>query len=396
MKLVEQHTIKKSDSRFKELDNICFLSKNLYNAGLYAVRQHFFESEKFLNYSELAGEFVKEKNVDYYALPTKVSQQTLKMVEQNFRSFFGLLKSKKKDEKVSIPKYLPKTDGRFPTYYTIQAISKKKFNQGVVKLSGTNVEIETNKENIKQARIIHKGSHINIEIIYEVEDTKKLPNNERYCAIDLGVNNLAAVGSNVLKPIIINGKPLKSINQYYNRRLGKLKSKIELKHGRKTSKKIKSLTRKRNDKVKDYLHKTSRYIINHLVSNQINTLVIGKNKGWKQEINIGKKNNQKFVQIPHARYIEMLKYKAEIAGINVVTQQESHTSKCSFLDNEPVKHQKKYLGRRVKRGLFKSATGRLINADLNGALNILKKAIGEFEYSIEVCSTPSVSNCKMF
>jgi len=396
MQLAEQHIIKQTDSRFEELDKICFLSKNLYNAGLYAVRQHFFETKSFLNYKVLAHNFVKSRQFDYYNLPTKVSQQTLKMIEKNFKSFFAHLKVKKKDEKVHIPHYLDKENGRFMAIYTIQSISKTLLKQGIVKLSGTNIEVKTDKTNIQQARVIHKGNHIVVEVIYNIEDVDLKENNLRYCSIDLGVNNLATIGSNVLKPIIINGKPLKSINQFYNKKYAEYKSKTKLINNEKTSKKIKSLTNSRNNKIKDYLHKSSRYIINYLVSNQINTLVIGLNKGWKQEVNIGKANNQKFVQIPHSKYIEMISYKAQLAGINVEVVNESHTSKCDFLSNEPVKHQEKYLGRRVKRGLFKSAVGRLINADLNGALNILKKAIGEFQYSIEVCSTPLVINYKTF
>ena len=140
----------------------------------------------------------------------------------------------------------------------------------------------------------------------------------------------------------------------------------------------------------DYLHKASRYIVNQLVSNNINTLIIGYNKSWKQDANIGKVNNQKFVQIPFLKFVNMLEYKCQLVGITVVRQQESYTSKCSFLDNEPIKKHKEYAGKRIKRGLFKSRNGKLINADLNGSLNILKKAVGEFQYPIEVCSTPCV------
>ena len=208
----------------------------------------------------------------------------------------------------------------------------------------------------------------------------------------IGVNNLCAIGSNVLKPIIINGKPLKSINQYYNKKLAKLKS--ELKNEKKTSKRIKSLTNKRNNKVNDYLHKSSRLIVNYLVSNNINTLVIGKNKEWKQNAKIGKRNNQNFIQIPHTRFIEMLEYKCKLEGITVIVTEESYTSKCSFMDNEPIKKHTNYVGKRVKRGLFKSSKGILINADLNGSLNILKKVVGEFQYPIEVCSTPLVLTIK--
>ena len=201
------------------------------------------------------------------------------------------------------------------------------------------------------------------------------------------------MGSNVLKPILINGKPLKSINQYYNKKLANLKSK--LRNEKKTSKRIKSLTNKRNNKVNDYLHKTSRLITNYLVSNNINTLVVGKNKEWKQDVNIGKKNNQNFVQIPHSRLIDMLLYKCKLRGINVIITEESYTSKCSFLDDEGIKKHKVYKGNRIKRGLFKSSEGVLINADVNGSLNILKKVVGKFNYNpIEVCSTPTVITVK--
>ena len=216
--------------------------------------------------------------------------------------------------------------------------------------------------------------------------------NGRYCSIDLGVNNLSTIGSNILKPIIINGKPLKSINQYYNKKLAKLKS--ELKNEKKTSRRIKSLTVKRNNKVNDYLHKASKLIVNYLVSNNISTLVIGKNKEWKQNANIGKRNNQNFIQIPHTRFIEMLTYKCKLEGIPLIIKEESYTSKCSFIDNEPIKKQKVYIGKRIKRGLFETKEKRLINADLNGSLNILRKVVGEFQYPIEVCSTPLVLTIK--
>lgn len=388
MKLVEQHIIKKLDERYDELDNLLFLSKNLYNAGLYAVRQHYFNTKKFLNYINLQKQFQIEKNIDYYALPTKVGQQTLKLVEQNFKSFFGSLKNK--TNKPRIPKYLDKTNGRSPLIYTIQAISFKQ--KGYIKLSNTNCYIKTDKQNIKQVRITKHNKNIFIEVIYEIQDVVTKENNNRYCSIDLGINNLATIGSNVIKPIILNGKPLKSINQYYNKKLAKLRSK--LKNNKKTSNKITRLTNKRNNKIKDYLHKSSRYIVNYLVSNNINTLVIGKNKNWKQDINIGKVNNQKFVLIPHLKFIQMLEYKCKQQGINVIITEESYTSKCSFMDNENICKHEEYCGKRTKRGLFKTKNNLFINADLNGSLNILKKVVGEYQYPIEVCSTPMVITIK--
>ena len=393
MTLVEQHIIKKSDSRFEELDNLLFLSKNLYNAGLYITRQYYFENKKFLNYQSLASIMVKEDNIDYRRLPAKVSQQTLKLIEQNFKSFFKHLKVKKKDEVIKIPNYLKKDTGRFVVTYTSQAISNKAIKSGILKLSKVESTFKTEKTDIQQVRIISKNNHIVVEVIYNVKNVEPLADNERYASIDLGLNNLGTVTSNVIKPFIINGKPLKSINQFYNKRVSNLKSK--LKDGKKTSRRIKSLTDKRNNKIKDYLHKASTLLVNQLVSNDLNTLIIGNNKSWKQDINIGKRNNQNFVQIPHSTFIKMLEYKCKLRGINVLITEESYTSKCSFLDNEDIKKQKEYKGSRIKRGLFKSSKGILINADVNGSLNILKKVVGNFKYNpIEVCSTPAVITVK--
>ena len=393
MTLVEQHIIKKSDSRFEELDNLLFLSKNLYNAGLYITRQYYFEHKKFLNYQSLASIMVKEDNIDYRRLPAKVSQQTLKLIEQNFKSFFKHLKVKKKDEVIKIPNYLKKDTGRFVVTYTSQAISNKAIKSGILKLSKVESTFKTEKTDIQQVRIISKNNHIVVEVIYNVKNVEPLADNERYASIDLGLNNLGTVTSNVIKPFIINGKPLKSINQFYNKRVSNLKSK--LKDGKKTSRRIKSLTDKRNNKIKDYLHKASTLLVNQLVSNDLNTLIIGNNKSWKQDINIGKRNNQNFVQIPHSTFIKMLEYKCKLRGINVLITEESYTSKCSFLDNEDIKKQKEYKGSRIKRGLFKSSKGILINADVNGSLNILKKVVGKFNYNpIEVCSTPAVITVK--
>jgi putative transposase len=394
MRLVEQHIIKESDNRYKELAEHLHLSKNLYNAGLYAVRQHFFQTSEFLNYESLYRQFVDSKNVDYYALPTKVSQQTLKMVEQNFKSFFGLLKLKDgKARPKRIPKYLDK-EGKFQLIYTVQAISKVELRKGFIKLSGTNVRIETTHRNIQQVRVIPKGNHICVEVIYQTQEPATKENNGRYASIDLGLNNLACLTSNAIKPIIINGKPLKSVNQFFNKRKAELQSK--LKHNRKTSHRIKAITHKRNCKIKDYLHKTSRKIINHLVTNDIPTLVIGKNDGWKQEINIGSRNNQNFVNIPHSQLVQMLEYKAKMEGINVILQEESYTSKSSFLDNEPIQKHSNYSGKRITRGLFRTLTGKVINADANGSLNILRKAVPNiiFDNGIEVSSAPLVLTIK--
>lgn len=391
---VEKHIINNTHKFYEEMDKVSFLSKNLYNSTLYSIRQHFFDNKEFISYSKLNKIFGDSNQVDYRALPSKVSQQTMKMVEQNFKSFFKLLKMKSNsnfDKKISIPKYLDKLNGRYLVIYTNQAISKTALKRGYINPSGTNIYIKTKCKDVQQVRIVPRPNYYVVEVVYTIDDIETKQCNGRYASIDLGINNLATVGSNVIKPIILNGKPIKSINQFYNKRKAKLVSILETNSktkGKYVSKKIIKLTNKRNNKINDYLHKASRYLVNHLVENNINTLIIGKNINWKQDINIGKVNNQKFVSIPFNKFIDMIIYKCNEVGINIILTEESYTSKCSFFDNEKLGKSDNYLGKRTKRGLFVSKNKRIINADLNGSLNILRKVVGDFQYSIEVCSTP--------
>ena len=399
--LVEQTKINRKNSLFCDLDHLCFLSKNLYNATLYRVRQFFFETKGFLSYASVNKQMISEKNPDYYALNTKVSQQTQKLVDQNYRSFFGSLKSKqKKKDEVKMPKYLKK-DGRQVVMFTKQAIST--VVKGHVKLGGTNILIPTKQTDIQFVRLVPHDSYITVEVGYRKE-TPEYVDNDRYAAIDLGIANLATLTFFDDKPIIFNGKPIKSVNQYYNKKLAELKSKqSKSKSTYRNTNRINALTSKRYNKIKDYMHKTSREIVNQLVSHNVTNLIIGYNKGWKQDTNLGKVNNQKFVQIPFLMFINMLMYKCELAGIKCETIQESHTSKCSFLDHEEICHHDKYLGRRIHRGLFKSATGQVINADVNGSLNIMRRYLKVAKnidiYKsinlVEVCSTPTVFTVKL-
>ena len=386
MYLVERHIIKNN----KELDKLCFNSKNLYNKALYLVRQHYFKTKGYLNWIKVNRLMVDSKDVDYYALPCKVSNQTLRLLDSNFKSFFALLKKKlngKYDKPIKIPRYLEK-DGRYITIFNKQSVSKVYLRKGIIKLSKLSIEIPTKvtESNLVEVRVLPRNNHHVVEIIYKVEQKEPKSDNGRYASIDLGLDNLATVSSNVVKPFIINGRPLKSINQYYNKEKARLQS--HLKGNKKTSKRINSITNKRNNKVKDYLHKSSRKIVNFLVSNNISTLIIGYNEEWKQNINLGRTNNQAFTNIPFYTFIKQLEYKCKLEGINVILTEESYTSKCSFLDNESIEEHENYLGKRIKRGLFRSAKGKLINADLNGSLNILKKVVGDFSYPIEACSTP--------
>ena len=395
MQLVEQHIIKKSNHLYKELDKMCLLSKNLYNQSLYRVRQYYFENKKYLTYANNVNSLTQEQQIDYISLPRKVSQWVCKQVDNNFKSFFTSLKSKNVNHKVRMPQYLDK-NGRNILTFTNQAISQKELKKGYLKLSGCENKIKVLHNNIQQVRIIPQANRYVVEIIYTIPDVE-YKTNTNYVGIDLGLNNLATIGGNIITPTIINGRPLKSINQFYNKKLSKLKSRQDLyKNKTVNKKKIQTLTNKRNNKIKDYLHKASKILVNHLVSNDISTIVIGHNKEWKQDINIGKQNNQKFVQIPFNTFIHMITYKAQMQGIKVIQREESYTSKCSFMDNEDICKHEKYKGNRIKRGLYKAQTGRLINADLNGELNILRKEIPNAfgGYGIEVCSTPIVLTIK--
>jgi len=388
MQLVERHIIKQNHKFYDEIDKLCFLSKNLYNKANYIIRQEFIKTSKekeegiiehanWIDYYQLQKSLQDNKDFDYNQLPTKVSQHVLKSLDKNWKSFFKSIRDWKKNQqkyngKPSLPKYKHKTNGRYLLIYTIQAISKNELKNNIVHLSKTNIKIKTKQKDICQVRIIPKIKHYIIEIIYkkEVNDLKLNKNN--IAGIDLGVNNLCAITSNQnnVKPLLINGRPLKSINQYYNKKKAKLQSYV----GDKSSNRLIKLTNKRNRKVDNYLHNTSRMIINYLIKNDIGTLIIGKNKLWKTDSNMSKMNNQKFVNIPHARLINMIEYKANLVGINIVLTEESYTSKCSFIDFEEMCHHDKYLGRRKHRGLFLTKDKIKINADCNGSGNIIRKA----------------------
>lgn len=372
MYLVEKHIINKTHPFYEECDELCFQSKNIYNQGLYNVRQFYFENKKYLNYN--SNYHVTKDQDCYNYLPTKVFCQTLKMVDKNFKSFFSLLGNT--SVKNRIPNYLDKENGRYVTIFPKQALSLKEFKKsGRVHLSKTNIFIITKVRDfnkIKEVRIIPKIGYYTIEVVYlVVEKTHK--NGGVVSSIDLGLNNLATVTfNNGEQPLLLNGRPIKSINQYYNKKKSHFQSKLNNRH---TSKNIQKLTNKRNNKVDDYLHKASRMLVNQLVYKNVSTLIIGKNTSMKQDINIGKKNNQNFVQLPIFKFANMLKYKCELEGISVIFNEESYTSKCSFFDNEDICKHDTYMGKRIKRGLFKTKGGRLINADVNGSYNIMKKAI---------------------
>ena len=384
--------VKKGSPYYQEIDTICFKSKNLFNATLYEERKSYFDTGKFKYYNKVNKDFAKKNQSDYRALPAKVSQHIQMKVDQAIKSFQSLKKSKKINFIPKIPNYLKK-DGRFVIEYEKDALSFQK--EGFIKLSKTNIYIpipsklkikgkgKDLKKVFRVVRLVPKTGYYLIEILYKKsipeKRKKNLTHKTRFASIDLGVNNLATVTSNIFQPLIINGRPIKSINQYYNKH--RKKKQQLLPTNQYTSKKIQQLGYKREMKLNDYLHKSAKFLVNYLVSQTIDVLVIGTNKGWKQNINISKRNNQNFVNIPFYKFKQILTYLCKENGIEVHEQEESYTSKASFLDgdfiptfNENRKNEKhSFSGRRVTRGLYQTKNKKTINADVNGSLNILKK-----------------------
>jgi len=397
-------------------------AKSLYNAALWYYRQaldehHLAEKEgrdplvEYPDYYKMERKFRDERQINYFDLPQKVSQQVLRDVQSDWSSYVAHVVRNKaypegspeRKEKINPPRY-KKKEGYARLRYTIQAISFKRY-PGKACPSGIDVGLDIpsfiNPYRIQQLVIEPDGAdYIRVTFIYKVDMTEMLTDNGRIMGIDLGVNNLATCGTNVGPGIIINGRPLKSINQYFNKKLAKMKSdndalldkelkrKVETQRHHMT-RNIERLFRKRKYKIKDYLHNASCRIFEYAAANGITTIVVGKNAGWKRECSMGTQNNQNFVQIPHARFIDILAYKARARGIAFITVEESYTSKCSFIDGEDMCHHDRYLGRRIKRGLFRSKEGILINADLNGALNIIRKAVpNAFAEGIEAVVVP--------
>ena len=383
MKLVERHIIKKTHQFYQQIDELCWRSKNLYNYANYLVRQSFIWEGNYLDNTKIYHQVKQHES--YKALPSKVSNQVLIVLHHNWKSFLHATEAYYQDPSLflgrpKLPKYKDKTQGRNILIYELGAISKPALRKGIIKLSQTNIQFPTSASNIKQVRIVPRCGQYVIEVVYEREAKPQQLNPNQVAGIDIGLDNLAALTANLpgFKPVLINGKPLKSINRHYNKVKAKLQS--QLGENAHTSHRINALTCKRNNQIDNYLHNASRWIINYLVKAGIGTLVIGKNEQWKQEINLGKTTNQNFVSIPHARFIEQLKYKAELVGITVLINEESYTSAASFLDLDPIPVYKKgetynFSGKRIQRAWYKSQDGRLIHADVNASLNIARKVV---------------------
>ena len=361
----------------KEAERLCHLAKNLYNVANYEMRQSFIAGNRKGNYT-ISKEFAKNNQPDYRALPAHCSQQTINLLENNWKSFFASCKEYKKNPskfkgRPRLPKYKDKS-GCSILVFPSQALGTKLTESGYIKFPKSvslKIKSTVSLEKIQQVRIVPEATCFKCEIVYEkeVKNDESLKT-ENKASVDLGVNNLVTMYSNVDgKSFIINGKPLKSVNQFYNKKLAVLKSYVE----DSSSKRIKNFTKKRNNKVKDFIHKTTKTVVDICLKNKIGHLIVGHNKEWKKEIDIGSINNQKFVCIPFSMLQSQLKYKCEEVGIVYEETEESYTSKCDHFANETMEHHNKYKGKRVYRGLFKSSTGKILNADVNGAIGIMRK-----------------------
>ena len=325
-----------------------------------------------------------EGEINYKLLKAQVSQQILKVLDRNVKAYCKAIKDfKEQPSKYKAMPQLPsfrKRGSLFNLYYTNQSAIIK---NGKIRLA-KDLEIlipqwdkyKERIQNFQQVRILPSGKKLKVEIVYRQEVKDADLDKSKYASIDLGIDNLATMVTDK-GSFLYSGKFLKSYNGKFNRQLAKLQS-IKDKQGiKKVTKRMQNLYEKRDRYFEDAFHKYSRMIVNHLIENRIGNLVVGYNTGWKQSVNIGKRNNQKFVQIPFARLASYLKYKCRMAGIRFVENEESYTSKCDALAKEEIGKHESYLGKRVKRGLFRSSTGRYINADVNGAVNILRKVVGD-------------------
>lgn len=394
MKLVEQHIIKSTSPYFRELCDMCVNSTNLYNYANFCIRQHYFNrkgqryeedifsdiDKDYLDYFDINRKFSKIDQVDYRSLPTNVAQETLKLLHQNWMSFFSLLKKKKAG------KYKNKVD--IPHYKKKQSRSLIIFNMAITSHTSSAFKLPKSKtiitglmhlDRATQIRIVPRNGYLVMEVVYEKQEEEPKADNKRYLSIDLGQNNLCTCTSNVTKAFIINGRPVKSINRQYNMLKAKYQAILEKENKKKSSKMMSNLGLKRKNKLNWYFHNASKYIVEFCQANKINTIIIGKNDGWKSEINLGKKNNQNFVFIPFESLISKISYKAKLARINVAIQEESYTSQASFIDNDPIpvygSKPEGWMpsGKRKHRGLYLSKNKIQINADVNGSLNIMRK-----------------------
>jgi IS605 OrfB family transposase len=382
-----------SADEYEVLRSLSHLSKNLYNKTLYEVRQHYFDNGEYLTYYDAYDQL--KTNWNYEVLPSQVAQQTMKQVDRGFKSFFNLVEKKREnkyDADVSPPSYLPK-DGFYTLEYPSQSFQLKddhirlgiprayrdEFDCDLTEIQIPFTYDEVRDATIKRVQILPKADaqYFEYRVLYEqdVADVETIDGS--WLGIDLGVDNLSTCVDHRGHSFIVDGRHLKSQNRWFNKRIAHYQS-IKDKQGIEgMTRRIERLYQKRRYVVNDYLNKTVRTITDYCIENRIETVYVGDGKGWKQNVNLGDRTNQNFVQIPFDTLKQKLKHKLEGRGIAFELVPEAHTSKCSFYDEEPVEHHDEYAGERVERGLFEASDGTRYNADVNGAVNMARKATGK-------------------
>ena len=389
---VKQQVKHLSKEDYKSLKELCHIAKNLTNEAIYNIKQYYFTEGKFLKYEK--NYTLLKSSLNYKALNSNMAQQILKEVDGSFKSFFGLLKLAKQGKYAfkdcKLPHYLPK-DG-----YTTLVIGFVRLNGNKLILPFSNGFRKTHKsvkitippvlldKKVKEIRIIPKAKarFFEIQYIYEAECIRRNLNKSNALALDLGINNLVTAVSNKGNSFIIDGRKLKSINQWFNKENARLQSIKDKQHfGRKTTNRQKAIARDRNNKVNDYMNKAARKVIDYCINNDIGTLVVGYNETFQRNTDMGKRNNQTFINIPYGQLRDKLAYLCELNDIAFVKQEESYTSKASFWDKDTIPvynddnpKEYQFSGKRIHRGRYKTKSGKTLNADVNGALNILRKS----------------------
>lgn len=373
MRLVERHIIK--DNRFEE---VCHKSGLLYNYVLYNVRQGIF-SNRYLKEYEFSTKLNRENQFDFRNLPCAVSQQVIAQVFSVIKGWMRSVKEFEKNpskfySKPKLPKYKSGKKQNMIVFTTSVCRIRNNyiyFVKNIIQPIKTNVK----KEELKQVRIIPQATCYVVEVIYERKEQNLDLQKDNFLSIDLGLNNLCTCTNNVSQRFfIVNGKVVKSFNQWFNKTKARQMSCVG---DMGTSKRLRRLICYRNLWINDKMYKISRFIIDFCKKNDIGTIVIGLNKNWKQNVNLGNKNNQKFVEIPFSSLIDKIFYKAKLVGIDVKITEESYTSKVDHLSFESLEKHDIYLGKRKKRGLFQSSVNQLINADINGSIGIARKVFGD-------------------
>ncbi len=385
--------------QFKRLKDLTSRAKNLYNQSLWTLREAFEATGKYFSYPVMDKAMKQVENlegeINYKLLKAKVAQQTLRQLDKNFKGFFRAIQDFKKNPskykgRPKPPKFKQKQHDNL--VYDYQAFSIK--DDIVILEKGLEIKLPKQLvgQTIKQIEIIPKPRAFHAVFIYEKDPNhfKQVPQNDKVMSIDLGLNNLATCVTNgVVKSFIIDGKRLKSVNAYYNKRKASMQAKLEKQRGKKWSKKLQSVTNWRNAVVNDYMHRASHVVVKACVDNGISKVVVGDVAKSLDRINLGKKTNQNFVNLSLGQFVDKLGYKLGSYGIELVVTNESYTSKASFVDDDKMpkrynpnaKKKPIFSGKRIKRGLYKSSNGMFLNADANGAYNILRKTDSDFSFS---------------